>query len=104
MVNHTIQSLRVTVNYCSICLSLVFPGMDRTYQREDLGNHGFAAKIVPEFSEKKKQIFRGCLHHIGSKRFPIKAQSIVPSEKFFKVSLRPNPFNGELLYKKTFNV
>lgn len=59
--------------------------MDRTYQREDLGEYGFAAKIVPEFSEQKKKIFRGCLHHIGSKRFPIRAQSIVPNEKYFKV-------------------
>ena len=60
--------------------------MDRTYQREDLAEYGFGAKIIPEFSEEKKKIFRGCLHHVGTKRFPIKAQSIIPSETSFVVS------------------
>ena len=60
--------------------------MDRTYQREDLSDYGFGAKIIPEFSEEKKKIFRGCLHHVGTKRFPIKAQSIIPSETSFVVS------------------
>ena len=58
---------------------------DRTYQREDLADYGFGAKIIPEFSEEKKKIFRGCLHHVGTKRFPIKAQSIIPSETSFVV-------------------
>jgi len=69
-------------------------GMDRTYQREDLGEYGFAAKVIPEFSEEKKKIFRGCLHHVGTKRFPIKAQSIIPLDTGFKVG------NGETSFKK----
>ena len=70
-----------TITRCSY----VTLGMDRTYQREDLGRYGFGAKIIPEFSEEKKKIFRGCLHHVGTKRFPIKAQSIIPSDNGFKV-------------------
>ena len=61
--------------------------MDRTYQREDLSSYGFGAKVIPEFSEEKKKIFRGCLHHVGTKKFPIKAQSIIPNENAFKVSI-----------------
>ena len=59
--------------------------MDRTYQREDIGEFGFAAKVVPEYSEKQHKTFKGCLHHVGNKKFPIKAQSMVPSPKLFKV-------------------
>ena len=62
--------------------------MDRTYQREDIGEYGFAAKVVPEYSEKRDKIFKGCLHHVGTKRFPIRAQSVVPSPKLFKVSIQ----------------
>ncbi|XP_047134693.1 uncharacterized protein LOC100204117 isoform X2 [Hydra vulgaris] len=61
-----------------------YGGMDRTYQREDIGEFGFAAKVVPEYSEKKNKTFKGCLHHIGTKKFPIRAQSMVPSPKLFK--------------------
>lgn len=61
-----------------------YGGMDRTYQREDIGDYGFAAKVIPEYSEEKNKTFRGCLHHVGTKRFPIHAQSIVPSPKLFK--------------------
>jgi len=61
-----------------------YGGMDKTYQREDIGEFGFAAKVVPEYSEKTDKIFKGCLHHVGTKRYPIKAQSVVPSPKLFK--------------------
>ena len=60
-------------------------GMDVIYHRGDIGEYGFAAKIVPEFSEKEQKTFRGCLHKVGSKTFPIRIQSIVPNMKFFKV-------------------
>ena len=59
--------------------------MDVIYHREDIGDYGFAAKIVPEFSEKDQKTFRGCLHKVGNKHFPIRIQSIVPHLKFFKV-------------------
>lgn len=71
-----------------------YGGMDRTYQRQDLGQYGFGAKIIPEFSEVKKKIFRGCLHHVGTKRFPIKAQSIIPSNSGFK-------YDGLCTFNKT---
>lgn len=61
------------------------PGMDKTYQREEIGAYGFAAKAVPEYSETRQEIFKGCLHRIGTKRLPIKAQSVVPSPLLFKV-------------------
>jgi len=60
-------------------------GMDRTFQREDLGRHGFACKIVPEYSEAKQKTFTGCMHRRGTKKFPIKAQSIIPAPSYFKV-------------------
>ena len=60
--------------------------MDITFQREDIGEYGFAAKVVPEYSEKSQKTFKGCLHKVGSKHFPIKAQSIVPDPIYFKVS------------------
>ncbi|XP_067032987.1 uncharacterized protein [Acropora muricata] len=63
-----------------------YNGMDRTIQREDLGKHGFACKIVPEYSEIKQKTFTGCLHRRGSKTFPIKAQSIIPAPLYFKYS------------------
>ncbi len=59
--------------------------MDVIYNREDIGDYGFAAKIVPEFSEKDQRTFRGCLHKVGTKRFPIRKQSVVPNLKYFKV-------------------
>jgi len=59
--------------------------MDRTFQREDLGRHGFACKIVPEYSEAKQKTFTGCMHRRGTKKFPIKAQSIIPAPSYFKV-------------------
>ena len=59
--------------------------MDRTYQRQDLGQYGFACKVVPEFSEKEHKTFKGCLHRRGTARFPVKTQSIVPSPSYFKV-------------------
>ena len=60
--------------------------MDVIYHRGDIGQYGFAAKIVPEFSEKEQKTFRGCLHKVGTKAFPIRTQSIVPNMRFFKVS------------------
>ncbi|XP_015757752.1 PREDICTED: digestive cysteine proteinase 1-like [Acropora digitifera] len=63
-----------------------YNGMDRTIQRQDLGKHGFACKIVPEYSEIKQKTFTGCLHRRGSKTFPIKAQSIIPAPLYFKYS------------------
>ncbi|XP_068747154.1 counting factor associated protein D-like [Montipora capricornis] len=63
-----------------------YHGMDRTFQREDLGRHGFACKIVPEYSEIKQKTFTGCLHRRGTKKFPIKAQSIIPAPLYFKYS------------------
>ena len=62
--------------------------MDVIYNREDIGDYGFAAKIVPEFSEKDQKTFRGCLHKVGTKQFPIRVQSVVPNGKFFKVNIR----------------
>ena len=59
--------------------------MDVIYQREDIGRYGFAAKIVPEYSEEKKRTFRGCLHHIGTRKLPVKAQNIIPNPIYFKV-------------------
>ena len=59
--------------------------MDQTYQKEFLGKHGFACKVVPEYSEKTQKTYRGCLHRRGTKRFPVKAQSIVPTSHYFKV-------------------
>lgn len=67
---------------------LFVPGMDRTFQREDLGRHGFACKIVPEYSEVKQKTFTGCMHRRGTKKFPIKAQSIIPAPSYFKVRTR----------------
>ena len=64
--------------------------MDVIYHRGDIGEYGFAAKIVPEFSEKEQKTFRGCLHKVGSKTFPIRIQSIVPNMKFFKVCVALN--------------
>ena len=64
---------------------LFVSGMDRTFQREDLGRHGFACKIVPEYSEAKQKTFTGCMHRRGTKKFPIKAQSIIPAPSYFKV-------------------
>eukprot|EP00112_Aurelia_sp_Birch-Aquarium-sp1_P017337 Seg4002.5 transcript_id=Seg4002.5/GoldUCD/mRNA.D3Y31 product="Counting factor associated protein D" protein_id=Seg4002.5/GoldUCD/D3Y31 len=61
-----------------------YGGMDVIYHREDIGEYGFAAKIVPEFSEKDQTTFRGCLHKVGNKHYPIRIQSIVPHFKFFK--------------------
>ncbi|EDO44165.1 predicted protein, partial [Nematostella vectensis] len=61
-----------------------YGGMDRTYQRGDLGKYGYACKIVPEFSERTGRTFKGCLHRRGNSNFQIKAQSIIPSPKFFK--------------------
>jgi hypothetical protein len=68
----------------------LFPteGMDQTYQKELLGNHGFACKVVPEYSERTQKTYRGCLHRRGTKRFPVKAQSIVPASHYFKVILQ----------------
>ena len=60
-------------------------GMDRTFQRGDLGRHGFACKIVPEYSEVKHKTFTGCMHRRGTKKFPIKAQNIIPAPSYFKV-------------------
>ena len=62
--------------------------MDRTFQREDLGRHGFACKIVPEYYEAKQKTFTGCMHRRGTKKFPIKAQSIIPAPSYFKVGKR----------------
>ncbi|KAM7443323.1 hypothetical protein ABFA07_007801 [Porites harrisoni] len=63
-----------------------YNGMDKTFQREDLGRHGFACKIVPEYSEEKQKTFTGCLHRRGTKKFPIKAQSIIPAPLYFRYS------------------
>ncbi|KAJ7387728.1 hypothetical protein OS493_001071 [Desmophyllum pertusum] len=63
-----------------------YNGMDKTFQRGDLGRHGFACKIVPEYSEVKHKTFTGCMHRRGSKKFPIKAQSIIPAPLYFKYS------------------
>lgn len=60
-------------------------GMDQTYQKELLGKHGFACKVVPEYSERTQKTYRGCLHRRGTKRFPVKAQSILPASHYFKV-------------------
>ena len=60
--------------------------MDKTYQREEIGDYGFAAKAVPEYSETRQETFKGCLHRIGTKRLPIRAQSVVPSTMLFKVN------------------
>lgn len=65
----------------------IISGMDRTFQREDLGRHGFACKIVPEYSEAKQKTFTGCMHRRGTKKFPIKAQSIIPAPTYFKVNI-----------------
>ena len=70
---------------CNLKFELFVPGMDRTFQREDLGRHGFACKIVPEYSEAKQKTFTGCMHRRGTKKFPIKAQSIIPAPSYFKV-------------------
>ena len=67
-------------------LFFIISGMDRTFQREDLGRHGFACKIVPEYSEAKQKTFTGCMHRRGTKKFPIKAQSIIPAPTYFKVN------------------
>jgi hypothetical protein len=66
---------------------LIFPiaGMDRTYQKESMGKYGFACKVVPEYSEQAQKTYRGCLHRRGTKRFPVKAQGIVPASHYFKV-------------------
>eukprot|EP00795_Rhopilema_esculentum_P007454 gene7454-13220_t len=61
-----------------------YGGMDVIYHRGDIGEYGFAAKIVPEYSEVDKKTFRGCLHKVGTKQYPIRVQSIVPNLKFFK--------------------
>lgn len=63
-----------------------YNGMDRTFQRGDLGRHGFACKIVPEYSEVKHKTFTGCMHRRGTKKFPIKAQNIIPAPSYFKYS------------------
>ncbi|XP_028394716.1 uncharacterized protein LOC114518884 [Dendronephthya gigantea] len=61
-----------------------YGGMDQTYQKELLGKHGFACKVVPEYSERTQKTYRGCLHRRGTKRFPVKAQSILPTSHYFK--------------------
>ncbi|PFX31489.1 Counting factor associated protein D [Stylophora pistillata] len=63
-----------------------YNGMDKTFQRGDLGRHGFACKIVPEYSEVKHKTFTGCMHRRGTKKFPIKAQNIIPAPSYFKYS------------------
>ena len=62
--------------------------MDVIYHRGDIGEFGFAAKIVPEYSEKDEKTFRGCLHKVGTKKTPIRIQSIVPNMRFFKVGCK----------------
>ena len=59
--------------------------MDQTYQKETMGKHGFACKVVPEYSEQAQNVYRGCLHRRGTKRFPVKAQGIVPASHYFRV-------------------
>lgn len=89
--NHlqVVKMLLETIESKSIKKSLfmAFLGMDRTYQRSDLGKYGFACKIVPEFSEKTQKTFKGCLHRQGTKQFGIKPQSIIPSFDFFTVRI-----------------
>ena len=78
--------------------------MDRTFQRQDLGRHGFACKIVPEYSEIKQKTFTGCLHRRGTKKFPIKAQSIIPAPLYFKVGIFSGGFRWANLETRTANL
>ena len=90
---------KIFVHFCSIIILLSLKGMDRTYQRENIGKHGFACKVVPEFSENTQKTFRGCLHRRGTKRFPVKAQSIVPTSHYFKVGFI---FNAAIILYVTY--
>ena len=50
--------------------------MDKTFQREDLGRHGFACKIVPEYSEEKQKRSLGAFIEEGQNNSPLKHKAL----------------------------
>eukprot|EP00095_Tigriopus_kingsejongensis_P006643 maker-scaffold363_size195477-snap-gene-0.46 protein:Tk06643 transcript:maker-scaffold363_size195477-snap-gene-0.46-mRNA-1 annotation:"counting factor associated protein d-like" len=54
-----------------------YHGMDRTFQRGDLGQFGTLFKVVPMTDENLENVVR-CVHTVGTKDAPVGPQSILP--------------------------